>query len=391
MHNSTGSGQVARLPVLDGVRGLATVIVMAFHFTLQLQNSTDPASAVLTGLFGVGWSGVDLFFVLSGFLITGLLVDAKGSSNYYRVFYARRMFRILPLYYLVLAMLFFGPFVFQGHGERLITPLHDQAFYWLYLQNFHRLPEPFGRLGGHLWTLAIEEQFYLVWPVVIGLLAPKNARRACVVCIVTSIVWRAVGTFGPWQMETSHVTPASLDGLAIGSAIALIARRPHGLERLWRVAPAVAIVAASVLVVYTTLPAATAALFPLRSTCVALIYASVLLYGLTAPKSFLLDSRLLQTTGRFSYGLYIVHVPLITVAYVLGITPASIGVRLGSFGGLVAYSILMFLLSFAVAWLSWHLFEKRFLRFKRHFIYNRTSTVEATVGPHGIQLGKRIE
>src|SRR6476620_5139486 len=100
-----------RVPALDGLRGFAALFVMMYHFTMQVENARQLPTIVLKSVFSVGWSGVDLFFVLSGFLITSLLVDAKGSTNYFRVFYGRRMLRILPLYYAALALLFLVPVV----------------------------------------------------------------------------------------------------------------------------------------------------------------------------------------------------------------------------------------------------------------------------------------
>lgn len=393
--NTQGIELAGRLPALDGIRGIAALMVMVFHFTLQLKEPAGTASAVLTGLFKPGWAGVDLFFVLSGFLITGLLADAKGSTNYFRVFYARRTLRILPLYYAALILLFGVPMLAPAAtAARWVTPFREQLWYWLYLQNFHPLPSQFVGLAGHLWSLAIEEQFYLVWPVVILLLSRRNAIRACVACIGIAMLWRLASLVGPFELNTYNVTPARLDGLAIGSAIALIARGPGGLDTLRRWVVPTTIVSAIIAAAYFSLPtelddkalvAATPltvgaglVVFPIAFTAIALLFASLLLYGVRADReggSFL-ESSGLRVAGRYSYGLYVVHVPLIPLMYLAGFSPAKLISRIGSeFAALVLYIVVMLVASFAVAWLSWHLYEKRFLALKRYFTYESgTST-----------------
>lgn len=386
----TKSGaEAGRLPSLDGIRGIAALMVMAFHFTLQLRDPSGIPAMALTGLFSPGWTGVDLFFVLSGFLITGLLADAKGSSNYFRVFYARRMLRILPLYYAALILLFGVPMLAPAAtAARWVTPFYDQLWYWLYLQNFHPLPSQFVGLAGHLWSLAIEEQFYLVWPVVILLLSRRGALRACVVCVAVSILWRLASLVAPFEMNTYNVTPARLDGLAIGSAVALVARGPGGLAALRRWAIPATIVAAVIAAAYFLLPTefddnaliaptsltvgAGLVVFPIAFTAIALLFASLLLHGLRTDRvapSFL-EWSALRSAGRYSYGLYVVHVPLIPLMYLAGFSPAKLIPRIGSeFAALALYIVGMLAASFAVAWLSWHLYEKRFLALKKHFAY----------------------
>ena len=332
-----------------------------------------------------GWTGVDLFFVLSGFLITGLLLDAKGSTNYFRVFYARRALRILPLYYLAVILLVTLPILLKDYGgARFILPFRHQLYFWFYLQNFHPLPHLFDGLVNHLWSLAIEEQFYLVWPLVIYTLSRENALKACVACLIISLTWRIAIYTGHIHSNVA-ATPARLDGLAVGSAIALILRGPDGIVKIRKfLAPAV--IGATLVIAFryvlpdgysghAVFPAnyltVTAAwmLGPLFYTAIAFVYGGLLIHALRAHKSFL-ESRFLRVIGRYSYGLYVIHVPMIPVLYLLGLTPATVGAHIGTFAGLVAYSVIATSASFALAWLSWHIYEKRFLYFKRYFVYD---------------------
>ncbi len=377
----------ARLPVLDGVRGLAAFIVLNFHFVSQ---PIGPKGLVTTAFSGVirgwGWTGVDLFFVLSGFLITGLLLDAKGSANYFRVFYARRALRILPLYYLALILLLGVPILLENYGgARFIIPFRDQLYFWFYLQNFHNLPPLFDGLVNHLWSLAIEEQFYLVWPLVVYFLRRENVLKACLACLLISLAWRTAVSTGHLDSNTYLATLARLDGLAIGSAVAVMLRGPYGLDRLRKYLPPVLVVAALVIALryllpddynrHTPLPTGyltvttSRMLGPFFYTSIAVVYGGLLIRALHTRGSFL-ESRCLRAIGRYSYGLYVVHVPMIPILHLLGMNPATIGAHIGTFAGLMAYLVIAMSASFGVAWLSWHIYEKRFLYFKRYFVYD---------------------
>src|SRR3954469_2240436 len=140
--------QNERLPALDGLRGFAALSVVFLHMTMQVHAPSLPAHAIKR-VFSFGWTGVDLFFVLSGFLITGLLVGAKGSTNYFRVFYARRTLRILPLYYAALIVLFGVPLIVTL-PQNFVMPWRDQIWFWFYLQNYHWMGDQFAGWTGHL-------------------------------------------------------------------------------------------------------------------------------------------------------------------------------------------------------------------------------------------------
>src|SRR6266550_2788258 len=190
----------SRIASLDGLRGCAILLVLLFHFTARAPYPTDHASIRLQSVFDLGWSGVDLFFVLSGFLITGLLIDAKGSAGYFKVFYARRALRILPLYYGTLVVMFVLPYLLTSvMNPTYITPFRDQIWYWGYLQNYHYLTNAWSDIAGPFWTLAIEEQFYLVWPLVVLLLSRKHLLRLCFAVIVGALLYRAGRVY--WQID----------------------------------------------------------------------------------------------------------------------------------------------------------------------------------------------
>ena len=239
------------IPALDGVRGLAILVVMFCHFVWiqnEMSSPPDGKSRLVIEMLKTGRYGVDLFFVLSGFLITGILYDAKGDKHYFRNFYARRTLRIFPLYYCVLLIAFVIAPLFvhwTSNGERQVV--HNQAWLWLYMGNVKNSfvgPEFFqqDRLRmGHFWSLAIEEQFYLVWPLLILLLNRRSAMIACVGLIVGAPLLRIGRMSGlPYPkglFAAIYFTFCKLDTLALGALMALAARSPGGLVRYAKLAP----------------------------------------------------------------------------------------------------------------------------------------------------------
>src|SRR5713226_2623392 len=213
---------LARVAELDGIRGIAILLVLASHFGVP---ACPPG--ILWDTLGFGWVGVDLFFVLSGFLITGILLDSKGRTDYFQRFYLRRVFRILPIYY-AFVILFFHivPLIAHVTG-RLATFEYgrgDEAWYWIYLFNWRDTVLQNTHLR-HLWSLAIEEQFYIVWPLVVYLVPTRALKYVCVALAVLSPALRiAAAHEGIVKYFLYRTTPFRLEGLALGALLALAAR-----------------------------------------------------------------------------------------------------------------------------------------------------------------------
>ena len=225
-------------PRADGLRGLAVVLVLVHHLM--------PWQAIGLHEIPIGWVGVDLFFVLSGFLITGILVDAKQSRHYFRNFYVRRMLRIFPLYYGVLIILFFvlpiglRPAMRHLHFSsgadnpigRYFTVQRHQIWLWIYLQNiFNRWLHVDWAFCNHFWSLAVEEHSYLVWPVLIWLCDRRGAIRACISLVLLALALRFLILSQRSYFDPYTFTPCRIDSLAIGGLTALLIRSPSGVRR----------------------------------------------------------------------------------------------------------------------------------------------------------------
>lgn len=238
----------ARIPALDGLRGLAILMVMLFHFSLNLDGHAWVENAFRSPVRDFGWTGVDLFFVLSGFLITGILVDARGAQNYFSAFYARRALRIFPLYYFSLAAIWL---VFR----HLVARPSGVIWYAIYAQNWL----PVGGPGiGHFWSLAVEEQFYLVWPLIVY----ASSRRRVLQLSVAGIIFANILRVSLWEhgVETYivYANPFTrMDALLAGAACACLARDSVWVERFRRhaawlqVAPPLGVIGALALMKFT--------------------------------------------------------------------------------------------------------------------------------------------
>jgi len=372
--------QANHLLPLDGLRGVAILMVLLFH-TCQMplgSVATLPGRA-FERFASIGWTGVDLFFVLSGFLITRILLDARDAANYYRVFYTRRVLRLFPLYYLSLVAFFWiWPFLgnhiafFRLHGPGTFGRW-EQLWYWFDLVNlrtaFYPLLIP---LLTHYWTLSLEEQFYAVWPVVVRSLRERWMAILAVAVMVVTPVLRAL----PWIQSINDVhpnfiyrlTPFNLDTLLCGALLAVLWR--HIDRRRLRLGAAV--------VLAVTLPAVVLWGSPepgrgvLAPTMLAVMFGSLLLLSLTSrPLSAVFSWKVLRWMGKYSYSVYLLHPLVITwtnvpMAHLLRGRLIFPGDPYASFLVQGAVNIGM---CFLVARGTWALIESPMLRLKRFFRY----------------------
>jgi len=216
-----------RLAVLDGIRGIAIIMVLCHHAISM--SYAEPTCLIERIIYKIGFycrTGVDLFFVLSGFLITGILLRSKESPRYYQNFYLRRTLRIFPLYYLYISLVFFVFPILSKYIWFIEKVSVDQIWYWTYLANFKMFIDKYApRIYlWHIWSLCIEEQFYFIWPPIVGLFSIKNMKRVLVgiifLCLGIRILLKLVYNCNNFQINV--FTFGRFDILALGGLLAIL-------------------------------------------------------------------------------------------------------------------------------------------------------------------------
>lgn len=368
------------VPALDGVRGLAVLMVLALHFIGQMQAGTRVEKGISWTL-AFGGYGVELFFVLSGYLITGILYDSRQKGSYFKNFYMRRTLRIFPLYYGVLAVLFFViPLIPVFQGPTLEFLRERQAWAWLYGVNVYIAIQGDWALSyiDHFWSLCVEEHFYFFWPLLVWLLAPMPRRLmwTSLALSVGAMVARLVGNGAGLSWWTTYVlTPFRLDGLALGGFLAMLARQPGGPETIVRLLPRVAMVAGALFVgTYAWVKIVRQGLvyaYSIRASVTLVLLAMLLMWAISAPArswtSRLFRSKWLIFFGTYSYGIYVYH--HFFSYYMMSnrtefVVQRWVGWHLGA---VLLQALVAGAASVGVAVASYHLYEKRFLGLKRYF------------------------
>lgn len=335
-----------RFPQLDAVRGLAVLLVLV--------HNTDK-----TSYMGVvardGWMGVDLFFVLSGFLITGILLNTKPQEGYFRNFYARRSLRIWPLYFSALLFMFVLVPILRPSEAHTIFDKRSMPWwpYFVFLQNFFVpvITKATGLLGV-TWSLAVEEQFYLAWAVVVRFCTESQLRAIAIVLICLSPILRLYLLHLGFYVYPN--TLCRLDGLMAGSLLAILWRsktfRPQSHVRnawiLLAIASPLALLTAGRIeaLVYSFTSMASAALVYLALCSEQRWFQAIL------------ANRFLVYTGTISYGIYLLEKIPVDAAKSFHLDGHP----------LVVFSVTT-LLTYVLAMVSWNALERPFLRLKRFF------------------------
>ncbi len=372
------------IPALDGVRGLAILLVLLHHFS----GGADQATAIGRGWISLTsglWIGVDLFFVLSGFLITGILLDSKRSTRYFRNFYARRSLRIFPLYYgVLLAMLIAFPFLHYYVRQEVGREFYSrQAGLWLYLTNFVMAARGVDYYWAfdHFWSLAVEEHFYLLWPLAIYLCSRRGALRLCVIVSVLALAFRIVLTFANVSPASIYIlTPCRMDALAVGGLAALLVRGSLA-EHWFRWARPIAVASGIALICLAVARHGLSQHDPVIQTAgysvLAIFFAALLLRAVAVGQNSLLGRFWtlppLRFTGKLAYGLYVFHPFFIIPLDRLFDGPHGRTLGYGHLSGIVLFAAFGIGASLSTAFLSWHLYEKHFLRLKVLFEYDSPS------------------
>lgn len=337
------------IPELQGLRGIAVLAVVLYHCH-PLLIGTPLYYASLWG-----WSGVNLFFVLSGFLITTILLEARGRPHYFRNFYARRALRIWPVYLLLLVVCYSVPLWFLGDTLAHQTHWRTLAAYALFLQNLRHTPLP-GTLGP-TWSLAIEEQYYLLWAPLVWFL---GARRLWLSLILGALLALspALRVLHPHWLTSTH-TLIHLDGIALGSLLAVALLTLRWSRKRWLILG----ISAAILgwLATATIAAGTAFL----DSALALLFAGVVLVAISASGVTLLAPLRrgpLAFYGTISYGLYMIHI----LVFVYFGSFSTRLIQMGTTGNLLI-TLLRLLASTLAATALWYGFESQILKLKARF------------------------
>jgi peptidoglycan/LPS O-acetylase OafA/YrhL len=374
----------ARIPELDGIRGLAILSVMCFHY-ISIQGTTASGSIVdrLQRMVILGGTGVDLFFVLSGFLIGGILLDAKDSPRYFSTFYARRFFRIVPVYFAwitayILVALFGGKYLLALSHSGVTPPLGYLVYnHYLFLQNFYL--DRFHNLAGawfdHTWSLAVEEQFYIVIPLLVWLF-PRKVYKIFLFCVIVFEPILRITLFKTGILSSGligQLTFTRADVLAVGALAAFYWRQEDarawlqnnsrtiylflgvlflGFAALWRWSP-----------YQRSFPMAAAGYSIIGFFYVTILLAALCIPG--GPLSKICRWPWLRKVGAVSYCMYLIHV-VVDVgchAVLLRSTP-----KISTSSG-AAVTVFAALITFIVAQISWRILEEPMLKRGHSFLY----------------------
>jgi peptidoglycan/LPS O-acetylase OafA/YrhL len=364
------SASKIRVPALDGLRGIAILLVLLYH-TVFATYTTSPTARFIYMLGHLSWSGVDLFFVLSGFLIGGILLDTRGSPRYFKTFYIRRAYRILPIYaVIVVAYVAWLIFTRMQHGE-WGDPAVSHVPLWAYLTFTQNLWTAAGwtelMVCGVTWSLAVEEQFYLTLPALVR----KISRSALIWLLISAVIAAPLLRIAILMLFTKGNTaayvlmPCRADALCLGILVALLVRTP----RLWNmviVRPALVCWIAGITLLgpiwltYRGFGMLDGRMAEVGYSFLALFYTSCLLLALTAKGIVrrVLHNRALRELGTLSYCVYLIHMSLVEgVRRVLALLFGD-STRPTHFLSLIIGIPLVI----AVAKLSWHFLEHPMLR-----------------------------
>ncbi len=352
-------------PALDGLRGIAILLVVVYH------------NFGFTNYFFFGWLGVDLFFVLSGFLITSILIATDIGKRDLKNFFIRRILRIFPLYYLTLVLILFILPLFSSFSMDISYYQQNQIWLWTYTQNLlYILSLPKNNILIHFWSLAVEEQFYLIWPFIILLL--KKANRLLLLLSATLILVIAARFFiWVYRIENleyfSLYTFTRIDGICIGCMVALLQKTNRNFLEKYTAAIVFSLAGLNFLFYFFnkmyqfTFPY----LAIIGYTTFAAMF-GLLIYEVISETSSIINKILslgfLKFFGKISYGLYIFHLPvyLLLTPYIKNLTTTKYNVSVNG-TNMIASAIATFT-AIIISYISYRYFESYFIKLKSKFI-----------------------
>jgi peptidoglycan/LPS O-acetylase OafA/YrhL len=299
-----------RIPVLDGIRGIAILMILIFHYINNplATNNSSKVIVIIKKLTEWGWAGVDLFFVLSGFLIGTILFYNRKADNYFKTFYIRRFFRIIPTYLLLLIIFYALKFFFNNPDSYIFQNPLPIGYYLTFTQNFIMgIKGTFGSEGlGPTWSLAIEEQFYILTPLLIYLVSPSKVIYWLLFFVIAAPIFRLYST--NWYMSYTWFF-CRMDSLGIGVISSLYVYFTNKKQLSHLSDKALLLIAFIILFIMLASEIIWGSMGIFKHTLIALFFALIILYSINAKGIVknILSNKLLIWFGLISYPLYLFH------------------------------------------------------------------------------------
>lgn len=350
------------IPELDGLRGIAILMVLCYHYF--------PNSIICN----FGWSGVDLFFVLSGFLISSRLIPFLDQQNIILKFYRNRFLRIVPLYFSFLIIFFLSWFLFTSAQTKQLTAFYQEHWwqFFIFIQNWiFIIDNPQSALHlNHLWSIAIEEQFYLIFPFLVFII---RKRKSLVIfglsMLAFTIITRCIYYF--WFLPSNEIdklfwnTFFRLDALMLGLLLYLLFQSNYISSKLNNIIKSIAwsaiVFLLSGIIFYGSAKISNPFLLTLGFTLIALMY-GFLMYSTILKRNVILNkitsNRFLRATGKISYGMYIIHWPIFLAGFSI---LHKLNINIGDSGILLLNAAICIPLTYGLSYFNFKYFESYFL------------------------------
>lgn len=339
---------------LDGVRAVAALMIMFCHFFLYADSKND-IFLIIKKVSVFGQTGVSLFFVLSGFLISRILLSTKSNSHYFRNFYLRRILRIFPLYYFFLFLYYL---VLPTFLSEPIYSFNEQKYFWVYFQNIARTFEWKSEGPVHFWSLAVEEHFYFFWPILFFFFSTKRLTQIIFGVVFSAFLIRIIML--QYNLSVYYFTLTRMDELAIGSFLAILEKKGKLTEdnAIYFQITCLGIFVPLVFVWFFYTGDGIIAIQATKYLLQSIVFFCFIGWLISSKSHFLfrkiLSLNVLSFTGTISYGLYVFHPLCFQLVNKFVLTKYS-----------VVNLFVSFILTFLIAVLSYYFLELPFLRLKR--------------------------
>jgi peptidoglycan/LPS O-acetylase OafA/YrhL len=378
------------VPALDGLRGVAILMVLMRHFYNEaIINDGYPfIGPIITKVALSGLYGVELFFVISGFLITQILLDSKSETHYFRNFYVRRFLRIFPLTYGALCLIFFVLPLFVTFDAAAKDIASRQIWLWTYLSNAPWSGGKWDSSGlfrlGHFWFICVVVHYYIIWPLVVYKCELRTLIRICLTGMVVCLLIRAFHTVagGPELFTWSSIR--KIDGLLLGSFLAAGFRLESVSCLINKCAPKVTWVAGLFFLILIFIPrkymnptGLTGYYWTVIETISVIFFGGMFILLLRqAVLPSLMQNRVLIAFGKYSFGIYIIHNICWPLFQWLFNPVALLRTVRSPLLTQAMFYVLAISASFLLAFASWHLYEKHFIKLKKIFEYDSKHELE---------------